>query len=69
MYRFHFNVMRPLFPARIEVLFSDTDSLCYFIKEGDLTDKLSSIAQLLDFSNYNSNHPLFSLRNKCVPGK
>ena len=69
MYRFHFNVMRPLFPARIEVLFSDTDSLCYFIKEGDLTNKLSSIAQLLDFSNYESNHPLFSLRNKCIPGK
>ena len=69
MYRFHYNVMRPLFPNRIEVLFSDTDSLCYLIKEEDITEKLSSIAQLLDFSNYNPEHPLFSLRNKCVPGK
>lgn len=69
MFDFHYNVMKPLFGGNIEVLFSDTDSLCYHIKDSAMQEKLVSIRHMLDFSNYNQNHPLYSTENKCVPGK
>lgn len=69
MFDFHFNIMRPLFNGKIEVLFSDTDSLCYYIKDTDVQEKLRSIRHLMDFSNYDTDHPLYSTENKCVPGK
>ena len=57
------------FLLSFQVCFSDTDSLCYFIKEGDITSYLATIRQYMDFSNYNESHPLYFVENKCIPGK
>lgn len=51
------------------MLFSDTDSLCYHIRDNAMYEKLESIKHMMDFSNYKETHPLYSTENKCVPGK
>ncbi len=50
-------------------MFSDTDSLCYHIMEADILSQLSQIAAFMDFSNYDSLHPLYSTQNAFIPGR
>ena len=69
MYRFHYQVMKPLFNNMIEVCFTDTDSLLYKIYKPCIEVDLSTIAICMDFSNYDPVHKLFSEINKHIPGR
>ena len=69
MARFHHEVMRPLFPANLSLLFTDTDSLMYSVQDADVEGKLQTIRDSwLDTSNYPPSHPLYSTKNKKIPG-
>ena len=70
MYNFHYNVMKSVFGDRIELLYTDTDSLLYEIQSLDPYGKLKETggAEWFDFSNFPEGHPLHDDKNKRVPG-
>ena len=67
MYDFHYNFIKKNFDA--ELLFTDTDSLAYEIKSGDVYDEVFKHKDLFDFSNYPSDSKFFDETNKTVIGK
>ena len=69
MFRFHYMIMKPAFRNKIEVCFMDTDSFLYQIYCDNLEEKLKELSLFFDFSNYPSNHPLYSIANKNRPGR
>ena len=53
----------------IDLLFCDTDSLCYLIKTEDMyKDLKTKWNEIFDFSNYPKDHPLYDDSNKAKPG-
>ena len=70
MYNFHYNVMKSVFGDRIELLYTDTDSLLYEIQSLDPYGELKETggAEWFDFSNFPEGHPLHDDKNKWVPG-
>ena len=50
----------------LELLYSDTDSFIYAIKTEDVYADLQKLTDSFDFSNYPSDHFLFSNVNKKV---
>ena len=70
MYDFHYNVMKEVFRERLQLLYTDTDSLLYEIRSPDPYAELQATGKLkfFDFSNFPKDHPLYSEENKRVPG-
>ena len=69
MYRFHYDYVKPKWGNKSELLFTDTDSLCYEIQTDDFYDDINNDAlEWFDMSNYNKNHPLFDEKNKKQVG-
>jgi hypothetical protein len=68
MYSFHYDVMKQHLGDKLTLLYTDTDSLIYEIKTSDINTTLQPIASAFDFSNYPTNHPLYTDRYKRVPG-
>ena len=67
MYQFHYEFIMKEFPGA-ELLFTDTDSLCYWIPtEKDLYKDLKG-NEWIDFSNYAKDHPNFHEEKKLIPG-
>ena len=69
MYDFHYNTIKKQYQNNAQLLFTDTDSLCYEIKTNDLYKDFEKIKDKLDTSDYDKSHPLFSTDNKKIPGK
>ena len=68
MYRFHYDYMMKKYPGT-KLLFTDTDSFCYNIPtESNIYDDIKD-SDWFDFSNYPTDHPNFSTKNKLIPGK
>ena len=65
MYSFHFNVWMKKFP-KSTLLFTDTDSLCYAVDDADLVSGMADIRSFFDFSEYPTDHPLYSTTNTKV---
>ena len=61
--------MKKYGPEKCQLLFTDTDSLCYHIKTDDLYKDMLSFKDQLDTSNYAKDHPLYSHKNMAVLGK
>ena len=57
MYDFHYNFIQKNFNA--ELLFTDTDSLTYEIKSGNIDEEFFKWKDLFDFSNYSKNSKFF----------
>jgi hypothetical protein len=69
MYKFHYDFIMKHFPET-ELLFTDTDSFCYFIPtEKDLYGYIKGNTEWFDFSNYPEDHPNFDTSNYLIPGK
>ena len=62
MYDFHYNFIKKYFYA--ELLFTDTDSLTYEIKSGNVSEKTFQWKELFDFSNYSEDSKLLDETNK-----
>lgn len=70
MYRFHYNFMMKQFPREnIDLLFTDTDSLCYHIRNQNPDDVMQAHLDEFDTSEYAKDHRLYSTANKKVIGK
>ena len=75
MYKFHYNEFLPNFKREnIDLLFTDTDSLCYHIRKPDKDDVdpydvIKKNKDLYDLSNYEEDNELFDKSNKKVIGK
>ena len=71
MFKFHYDVMTPFYGhKKLRLNFTDTDSLFYMIETDDLYRDLQDprLNAHWDFSNYPKAHPLYSVKNKKVPG-
>ena len=71
MANFHYNQLKNKYPDS-KLLFTDTDSFCYFIKTEDFYQELKRDEKWFsnfDTSNYPPNHLCFSLDRKKVIGK
>ena len=58
MYDFHYNYIKPKYRNNANLLFTDTDSLCYEIKTKDFYKDISGdVERWFDTSNYDKDHP------------
>jgi len=58
MYDFHYQYIKKKYGSKANMLFTDTDSLCYEIETGDFFKDISADAQeKFDTSNFSRNNP------------
>ncbi len=58
MYKFHYDYVKPKNCDNVDLLFTDTDSLCYEIQTKDLFKDISDdVNEWFDTSNYDKGHP------------
>ena len=69
MYEFHYHYMKKKYGFNAQLLFTDTDSLCYEVKTHDIYRDMSEDRHLFDFSGYPKGHLLYDITNKKVIGK
>ena len=70
MYKFHYNFMLEKVEREdIDLLFTDTDSLCYHIRKTDIFEIIKKNKDLFDLSEYPEDDPLYDPKNKKVIGK
>jgi hypothetical protein len=70
MYDFHYNkIMKHFKRENIDLLFTDTDSLCYHIRNQDPFMFMKENKDLFDLSDYKEGHELYDQTNKKVIGK
>ena len=63
MYQFHYDNVFKTF-GNVKLLFTDTDSLVYEIKNGNVYDKCFKDKELFDFSGYDENSIYYNDSNK-----
>ena len=64
MVEFPYTKMKP--NLELELLYSNTDSFIYAVKTEDIYEDFNFFQSDFDFSNYPSDHPLYSEENKKV---
>ncbi|CAF4419458.1 unnamed protein product, partial [Rotaria magnacalcarata] len=69
MYDFHYNHIKNKYHNEAQLLFTDTDSLCYHIVTEDIYKDMKNDKMLFDTSNYSKDHKLYSNENNKVIGK
>jgi hypothetical protein len=70
MYQFHYDYILPKYGDNQQLLFTDTDSLCYHIQTEDLYKDMKEDNQLFDMSGYNMDgYRRCDNTNKKVIGK
>ena len=67
VYRFHYDYVLNAFNARL--LFTDTDSLVYEIKDKDVYDQCFKNKDLFDFSRYPEDSVYYDSSNTNVSGE
>ena len=67
MYRFHYDYVLKTLNAKL--LFTDTDSLVYEIKDGNVYDQCFKDKHLFDFSGYPKDSVYYDISNKKLLGK
>ncbi|XP_015376732.1 PREDICTED: uncharacterized protein LOC107172457 [Diuraphis noxia] len=71
MYGFHYDVMKRHYGDRIELLYTDTDSLFYRVETKDFYDDLAAnpnLMRFMDTSNLPPDHKCYSTVRKRIPG-
>lgn len=67
MYDFFYFVLRPKFGEKnVDLIYSDTDSMCLSIRSNKIVDDLFDLKCHFDFSNLHPSHPLSSQENKAI---
>lgn len=70
MYDFHYNFMLKKIPREdIDLLFTDTDSLCYHVRNHDVFEIMKNNKEYFDLSDYPKDNELYDPTNKKVIGK
>ncbi|XP_050059966.1 uncharacterized protein LOC114132126 [Aphis gossypii] len=71
MYDYHYNVMQKHYGDSIELMYTDTDLLVYFIQTDDFYKDLvnnSNLLDRMDTSNLPRIHPCYIAERKKIPG-
>ncbi|XP_050522242.1 uncharacterized protein LOC126894921 [Daktulosphaira vitifoliae] len=70
MYKFHYEVMLPLYgPERLMLCYMNTDSFIYLILTNSFHDDLKNyLLEYFDTSNYPTDNPCYTDRRKKQPG-
>ncbi|KAL4142028.1 hypothetical protein QTP88_004560 [Uroleucon formosanum] len=71
MYDYHYNIMQKHYGDKIKLMYTDTDSLIYYIETQDFYADLSANSNLLDrmdTANMPSDHPCYVATRKKEPG-
>ncbi|XP_029342329.1 uncharacterized protein LOC107883442 [Acyrthosiphon pisum] len=71
MYEYHYDVMQRHYGDRIKLMYTDTDSLIYYIETQDFYVDLAANSNLLDrmdTANLSSDHPCYVATRKKEPG-
>ncbi|XP_036150881.1 uncharacterized protein LOC118648637 [Monomorium pharaonis] len=69
LYEFHYDYMLPLYRDKCKIMYTDTDSLIYFIECYDAYEDMKRFIDRFDTSNFPENNPYaMPLVNKSVPG-
>ena len=55
--------------SQLKLLFTDTDSFCMQIETPDINDTIRDMEEHYDLSNFPVDHPMYSSKNKKIPGK
>jgi len=66
MYRFFYDYLKLKYGDKCKFLFTDTESLCCHIEKEDLYANMAENVELFDTSNFETTHPLYSLKNHRV---
>jgi hypothetical protein len=69
MFDFHYNVAVKRYREDAQLLFTDTDLLCYHLFTNDVYRDMLDYRDLLDTSSYPRDHQLYSSDNMKVIGK
>jgi hypothetical protein len=69
LYAFHYDHMMKVYGPRATLLYTDTDSLLYWIKTHDAYLDMLKSKSIFDLSSYPPTHFLYDVTNKKVPGK
>ena len=69
MYAFHYDYMRAKYGTKAQLLFTDTDSLCYEVEVEDVYQEMFKDKYHFDTSNFEKQHYLYDTTNKKVLGK
>ena len=69
MYDFHYNYIKKRYGSKAQLLFTDTDSLCYEIETDDIYEDLWQDKHIFDNSDYPKDSNFFDTSNKKVIGK
>jgi hypothetical protein len=69
MYQFHYDVMKPKYGDKINLMFTDTDSLFYEIETEDVFKDFLEMKDKFDFSDYSKDHICYDPTNKKVLAK
>ena len=69
MYKFHYDYIENKYDNKSKLLFTDTDSLMYEIKTGDVYEDFSSDKEMFDFSNNSTKSKYYDDSNKLVTGE
>jgi len=67
MYDFYYNkILKKCGKQNIELLFTDTDSFCIFVKDNNKFNY--EMSEFMDYSNYSKENPYFDETNKAQLG-
>ena len=69
IFTFHYDNIKQRYGDNAKLLMTDTDSLVYHIKTGDVYEDMLQERVAYDTSEYPTSHKLFSVKNKRVLGK
>ena len=69
MYNFYYNNLKKTYSDKIQLLYTDTDSVIIHVQTEDIYQDMQANISDYDTSNYQPSHPLFSTANKKVIGK
>ena len=64
MYNFYYNTLKAKYGDRVNLLFTDTDSLCIIVNTDDVYEDMKELQNELGCSDYPTDHPLHSVKNK-----
>ena len=70
MYETYYDTLQPYFgQENIQLHYVDTDAFVLSLNTKDIIKDLKNLEDIIDFSNLDKNHELFSNKNKKVIGK
>ena len=69
MYSFYYDVLKPKYDDKIQLVYADTDSYVLKIDTNDVYEDLKDIGGYMDFSDYHPSHPNHDKTNKKMLGK